>query len=105
MTLLDDFEKLREANERDPEEAYQLGRGMIEDYINSLPEDRQQRLRGMQFTIDQTLSKYKDPVARMNKMVELFWQGVYEFESTLRNPTPPPKETSADVVDIFSGKK
>jgi len=56
---------------------------LIEDFISSLPEERQQRLRQLQWKIDGELRKYKDPIARMNKMIELFWDGVAEFKEVL----------------------
>lgn len=70
----------------DPEEFDRQTRQMIDDYINSLPEERQQRARQHQWKIDQTLSHYKDPVARMNKMVEMLWSGVDKFQKVLSNP-------------------
>ncbi len=53
---------------------------VIETYISSLPEERQQPLRQLQWTIDGELRKYKDPIAKMNKMAELFWNGVFKFQ-------------------------
>jgi len=59
----------------------------IEDFINSCPPERQERLRQFQWRLDQQLSKYKDPTARFNKMVEIFWEGVEKFQKTLENPS------------------
>lgn len=56
---------------------------LIEDYISSLPPERQQRLRQLQWKIDGELRKYKDPVAKMNRMAELFWEGVHEFKNAI----------------------
>lgn len=56
---------------------------LIEDYISSLPEERQQRLRQLQWKIDGELRKYKDPIAKMNRMTELFWEGVANFQSVI----------------------
>ncbi len=63
---------------------------VIETYISSLPEERQQRLRQLQWTIDGELRKYKDPIAKMNKMTELFWNGFSKFQEatqTLQDTT------------------
>lgn len=55
----------------------------LEDYINSLDSERKTRARAFQWRLNQDLRHYKDPVARMNKMVEIFWKGVYKFEVAL----------------------
>jgi len=58
----------------------------IDDFIDSIEdEDRKLKLQQLQFRIDRELHKYKDPVAKMNKMVELFWEGVNEFNQVLNN--------------------
>jgi len=58
----------------------------IDDFIDSIEdEDRKLKLQQLQFRIDRELRKYKDPVAKMNKMVELFWEGVNEFNQVLNN--------------------
>ena len=82
MTNLD-FDFLKELYQEDPEQFYEYTRNAIDTFIASLPEDRQRRARGIQWRLDMELRKYKDPVARMNRMVELFWQQVGEFQRVL----------------------
>ena len=77
-------------------------RELIEDVINSNPPERQKRLRQYQWKIDQTLSGYKDPIARMNKMIELFWAGVGKFQDALEGRTPP--QTEAKVLNLPSSR-
>lgn len=59
----------------------------IEDFINSCSEENQQSLRQLQWRLDQELNKYKNPVARYNRMVELFWDQVTTFQQALENPS------------------
>jgi len=40
----------------------------------------------MQFIIEMRLRKYKDPVVRMNKMVEIFWEQFGLFHVILQDP-------------------
>lgn len=68
-----------------PEELLAYKEKLIETFISSVPEERQQRLRQLQWKIDGELRKYKDPIAKMNKMTELFWEGVGQFQETLNN--------------------
>lgn len=69
-------------------EAFEAHKEMVvADFIASLPtEDARRRARGLQFKIDAQLTNIKDPVAKMNKMVELFWEGFKEFHGVLMNP-------------------
>lgn len=59
----------------------------IEDFINSAPVDHQERLRRFQWRIDQELGKYKDPVQRFNKMVEMVWESVDRLQTALTEPS------------------
>lgn len=42
------------------------------------------KLRKFQATIDRELKHYTNPIARMNKMVELFWKGVKDFHEVIK---------------------
>jgi len=56
----------------------------IRDFLDTIEDpDRRLRLEQLQFRIEGQLRNYKDPVARMNKMVEIFWEGVKEFQDVL----------------------
>ena len=62
----------------------QVTRQDIDDFIESIEdEERKLELQRLQFRIDRELRNYKDPVARMNKMVVLFWEGFKEFDEVL----------------------
>jgi hypothetical protein len=56
----------------------------IREFLDSIEDpERRLKLEQMQWRIDAELRKYKDPVARMNRMCELFWDGVKEFNEVL----------------------
>ena len=46
-------------------------------------EEKLARCRAIQWRLDQELSKYVDPVARYNKMIEIFWKQVAQFQLSL----------------------
>ncbi len=48
-------------------------------------EELRVKLHQLQWKIEGQLRGFKDPVARMNKMIELFWQGVNDFQRTLKD--------------------
>ena len=78
----------------------------IEDFIESVPEERREHLRRLQWRIDQELAKYKDPVQRFNKMVEMLWEGVDRLQLALTEPSKlMEKGPVADVVRLQPKRK
>ena len=85
MRAIDIYEKLSTLRQENPEAVEQEARNILNEYFDSIEdEDKRLRLQQLQFRIDGELRHYKDPVARMNKMVELFWDGVKEFQQSMR---------------------
>lgn len=72
--------------EEDPEQFEEQRQFLIQRTIEDFPEEYRQRAYGLQFRLDAQLRKYKNPVARMNKMVEIFWQNFEEFVEVLNDP-------------------
>ena len=81
------LDKLTGLYQKDPELFEAERKKLIQQTIESFPPEYRTRAQGLQFKIEATLSKYKDPVARMNKMVEIFWDYFQEFQEVLNNPT------------------
>ena len=86
--MQDTFNELSDLYDTNPLAAEVKAKQILEDYIATLPEERQQRARAYNWRIQQELRKFKDPVARMNKMVEMFWDGVKDFQSALDGTHP-----------------
>lgn len=80
------FDELKSLFENDPPAAEIKVKEIMAEYISSLAPDRKQRAEAFNWRIQQELRNFKDPVARMNRMVEMFWAGVKEFQQTLQNP-------------------
>ena len=80
------YESLGDLYKKDPDQFEDLRQELISAAINSYPERFQQRARGLQFVLDCELNKHKNPVMRMNRMVELFWEKVYEFQTVVSDP-------------------
>jgi len=79
-----DFDFLLALHEDDPEKFEEYRLQVLEDFFNNLPEENQLKARQAQWRLDNDLRKYKDPIARMNRMVELFWEQTNEFKDTLK---------------------
>lgn len=71
-----------------PEEFKKTRKNFIEENIIRIANGDTQRewiLRKIQHNIDKELQQYKDPIARYNAMVVLFWKGFDEFRTTINN--------------------
>lgn len=81
---LEVYERLNKIRQENPDEVEGEAKKILDEYFASIPDDgRRLRLQQLQFRLDGELRHYKDPVARMNKMVEIFWTGVNKFKQTL----------------------
>lgn len=84
--LSETIARLGELYRSDPE-LYELERKrLIEQTIDELPQESRQRAYGQQFRLEAKLSTAKDPVSRLNLMVELFWEQVRLFNHALNDP-------------------
>ena len=81
---IDIYERLNKLRQEDPEAVEREAKNILNEFFDSIEDDEKRlHLQQMQFRIDGELRKYKDPVARMNKMVELFWIGFKEFQKSV----------------------
>jgi len=96
------FDKLSKLFQDDPEAFEEYRKGVIEEFINKLPEDRQQRARGLQFRIDNEMRKIHDPLARAARMNSMMIESLMELEGLFKvvlgdKELPEPTE-KADVL-------
>ena len=107
--MIMDFDKMQQLHKDNPEEFAALAKDKIYDYIYSVPDKkRQEQLMDLQHKIDRDLSHYKDPIARMNRMVELFWVQVQLLNDALNTPIksplvdsiPMPVSSTADIIQF-----
>lgn len=80
------FDELAELYRTDPQAFEEKRKEMLEDNLVKICGDCPEKLarcRAMQWRIDQELSRYKNPVAKYNKMVEMFWKQFSEFQVSL----------------------
>ncbi|MBE0597014.1 MAG: DUF3135 domain-containing protein [Desulfuromonadales bacterium] len=78
--------RLTELYQSDPEAFEAMRQLLIDKTIEGFPPEHRIRAYGLQRRIDTELSRYKDPIARMNRMVEIFWEGVYHFQEVVSDP-------------------
>lgn len=80
------FDELKTLFETDPVAAEAKVQQIMDEYIATLDPERQKRAQAFNWRIQQELRNLKDPTARMNRMVEMFWNGVKEFQNVLQHP-------------------
>ena len=78
-----DFDFLSNLYKEDPKAFEEYRLEVLEELFNSLPEERQVKARQFQWRLESDLRNYKDPIAKYNRMVELFWKQVEEFQRVL----------------------
>jgi len=109
------FDYLKDLYISDPEEFKKVTDAMITATIDALPLGRQQKTRAKQWRLTQELSKYKDPIARLNRFVVLFWEGVSEFDHAIKQyqrkvlsndsiQTEDIKSEKDNIVNLFTKK-
>jgi hypothetical protein len=99
-----EFDYLVKLFKEDPQKFEKCQRAAITEFIESRStETHKQRLRCFQWKLEQELNHYKDPIARLNIMVEKFWAGVINFDNVLKGP-PPPKNSN-NVISFTPKKK
>ena len=101
------YDKMIASLRDDPDSFETTKDQIIEEFILAQPEEVQQRLRQQQWRIDNDLRRFKDPVARLNRMVEIFWEQFREFQTsllTMQHPemaqTEESKKEKAKVLDL-----
>lgn len=95
-----DFEEWSALARSDPDAFEARRRQAIEALIQSAPAHRQERLRGLQWRIDQIRRTSKTPLAACLRISQLMWDSVYgrgglletlaRLSGKLSEKTPPP---------------
>ncbi len=94
--------------QRDPAAFEASRREILETAMRSFPAHWQGRARGLQFVIDAQLRRCRDPISRLNCMIELFWEGVRQFQEVLEHPQEElarrQRSSRAAVIPLHPGK-
>lgn len=80
------YEELIKLKEQSPELIEKRIEEMWDEFFNSLKPDERERAKQFKWQIDGQLRGIKNPTARLNKMIDIFWQGVQNFQMSLTNP-------------------
>ncbi len=80
------FDRLADLYQKNPEEFERLSKNLIAEALEEMPEEYRAQAYGLQMRIEQRLCRFKDPVARMNEMVVIFWDQFRKFQEVLNDP-------------------
>ena len=67
----------------DPEQFEIEAKKIIEEEINTLPEEERKKASQQQWVIDGELRKYKDPIASYNVIIEMLFKKLKELDNIL----------------------
>lgn len=70
------FDEWSDLANRDPDSFEDRRRAMLNHFFDQIPEERQQRLRGLQFRIDMERRKAKTPLAACIRISNMMWDSV-----------------------------
>ena len=85
MRPLEVYEELLKLRD-DPDKFEERAAAIWEQFVSELPPEKHRAAQQFNWSIQGQLRQYKDPTARMNKMVELFMNGLQTFQLALQNP-------------------
>lgn len=99
------FDRLAGLYQKDPAEFERLCKKLIKEALDETPEEYRAQAYGLQLRIEQRLCHFKDPVARMNEMIVIFWDQFREFQQVLNDPQSVvaarrSKKTPAKVIPL-----
>ncbi|MBW1671082.1 MAG: DUF3135 domain-containing protein [Deltaproteobacteria bacterium] len=109
-----DFEEWMLLAKSHPEEFEKRRKHLIDDFISSVPEDRQQRLRCLQWRIDIERSRCSNPLAACVRLSDMMWDFVFAengflnalkiLESEHSGVKTEPKERSSAEILPFKAR-
>lgn len=85
QTFLNEFDEWASLADSDPEAFEKLRRSLIDQCIEAAPEDRRQRLRSLQWRIDQERARAKSPLGACIRLTRMMWDSVLGRGGLLEN--------------------
>lgn len=101
-----DFDYLTNLAQSDPSEFERLRLNAIEDYLSTLPEERQLRLRRLQWRIDQERRSHS-PMGACIRLSKMMWDqllGPDGLVDLLRSEGRPSEVVNAKVIPFPAGQ-
>ena len=95
------FDELKDLIIADPDKAEVYRIAVIEDFIEGLPEEKQDYARRFQWRLDGELRKIKNPIARMNMISGKMWDSFLEMNDLLQDATAP-NGLNSKLLDLGS---
>lgn len=98
-----DFDALMNLAERDPGAFEVVRQQLIDDAIEQAPEQRRQRLRGLQWRVDLTRRHAGTPMAACIRLSQLMWDSVVGERGLVEALHMAPRQESprsAEIVEL-----
>lgn len=91
--MIPDFDERARLFREDPEEFERLRERLIEEVIESVPEERQERLRRFHWRVEAEFRKHKSPIGALVALQKMMLEAVYGKGGLL------------DAVEVILGRK
>ena len=85
QSYLSEFDEWASLANSDPEAFEKLRRSLIDQCIEAAPEDRRQRLRSLQWRIDQECARAKTPLGACIRLTQMMWDKILGPGGLLEN--------------------
>jgi hypothetical protein len=92
MYQIPSFDQLMELNKSDPEAFETLRDELVEGYIETIHDDRQHRLQGMQFHINSRREMAKNPMYSCIYLSRIMQESFLNMRNTLQNLSTTPTD-------------
>jgi hypothetical protein len=76
-----DFDMMMDLAKNSPEEFEDLRQGLINDYIQSLPKERQHRMECLQWRIERARDQAKTPLGSCMAITEMMWESFEQLNT------------------------
>jgi len=91
------FDELMKLIETDEEAAEEYRVTVIRDFIDKLPEGRQEKMLRFQYLLDEELKTITDPMARLNFVTACMLDSLLEMKDILEDAAPKIEEKLLDI--------
>ncbi|WP_210396822.1 DUF3135 domain-containing protein [Motiliproteus sediminis] len=105
MGQLPCFDDLKKLAETDPQAFDAYRKTLCHEFIDSIPKGHRQRLRAVQFRVDNVIHRAKTPMAGLIKVSEMMHDSLYSLSTKLYELSETPgapelNHTQAPVIDM-----
>lgn len=94
------FKDIQDLYQTDPENFEQRAQDLIGAWIDTRPKEVRERLRAMNWSLNQQLDHITDPTEKMNKLIEMVGQQTKKLDDVLAGKHLPDETPLTNIVKL-----